>query len=120
MIRVGSLSEALGFEAALKRKKPWQQSLAKVFRQVDFIATPTLTVLPPRWFPVGSTAINEKLVFNAQNTVGINFAGNPAIAIPIAMPAKKNFIPRTSLQLVGPNRSEAQLINAARLVAARK
>ncbi len=120
VIRAGSLSEALGFEAALKRKRPWQRSLAEVFRKVDFIATPTLTVLPPRWFPFGSTAINEKLVFNAQNTVGINFSGNPAIAIPIAMPAKKTFIPFTSLQLVGPNRSEAQLVNAARLVAARK
>ncbi|MES2476330.1 MAG: amidase [Verrucomicrobiota bacterium] len=119
VITVGSLSEAVGFDAALQRKRPWQRTLAATFRKVDFIATPTLTVLPPRRLLFGSSAIDEKLVFNAQNTVGINFSGNPAIAIPIAMPAEKDFIPRTSLQLVGPNRSEAQLVNAARLVAAK-
>lgn len=117
VIGAGGLSEAIGLEAALKRKKPWQQQLARTFREVDFIATPTLTILPPRWFPFGATAINEKLIFNAQNTVGINFSGNPAIAIPIPMPAKKSFTPLTSLQLIGPNRSEAQLVNAARLLA---
>lgn len=116
VIATGSLSEALGFEAALKRKRPWQRTLARTFRRVDFIATPTMKILPPRRLLFGS-AIAEKIVFDAQNTVGINFSGNPAIAIPIAMPAEKNFIPRTSLQLVGPNRSEASLINAARLIA---
>ena len=38
------------------------------------------------------------------------------LAIPIAMPAEKDFVPRTSLQLVGPKRSEAQLLNAGRLL----
>ncbi len=117
VIRAGSLSKAIGFEAALKRKKPWQRTLARVFRNVDFIATPTVTILPPRSLLFGSSAIDEKLIFNAQNTVGINFSGNPAIAIPISMPAEKYHVPRTSLQLVGPNLSEAQLVNAARLLA---
>jgi amidase len=120
VISVGSLSKVLSFNAALQRKKSWQRTLARVFRRVDFIATPTMKILPPRRLIFGSTAIEEKLVFDAQNTVGINFSGNPAIAIPISMPAKKTFIPRTSLQFIGPNRSEAQLLNAARLVASKK
>ena len=118
VITTGSLSEAVGFKAALDRRKPWQRTLARTFRKVDFIATPTLTILPPRRLLFGSSALDEKVVFNAQNTVGINLSGNPAIAIPVAMPAEKDFTPRTSLQLVGPDRSEAQLINAARLLAA--
>ncbi len=117
IIRAGAVSEALAYETALERRKPWQRDLRYVFRKVDFIATPTLTILPPRWRWWGSSAVREKLVFDAQNTVGVNFAGNPAIAIPISMPPEDDFVPLTSLQLVGPERSEAQLINAARLLA---
>lgn len=117
IIRAGSVSKALAYDDAVGRQKAWQRDLRNIFRRVDLIATPTLTILPPRWYPFGSSAIREKLVFNAHNTVGVNFAGNPAIAIPIALPPEDDFIPLTSLQLVGPNRSEAQLLNAARLIA---
>jgi len=117
VVRSGAINKAIGYEAALKRKKAWKRDLARVFEKVDFIATPTLQILPPRWQWFGSTVIKEKIVFDAQNTVGINFSGNPALAIPVAMPAEGEFIPRTSLQLVGPNRSEAQLLNAGRLLA---
>jgi amidase len=117
IIRAGSLSKVLAFDSAVSRRKAWQRQLRNIFREVDFIAMPTVKILPPRWQWFGSSAISEKLIFNAQNTVGVNFAGNPAIAIPIGMPAEKNFTPRTSLQLVGPNRSEAQLLNAGRILA---
>jgi len=117
IIRAGSVNKALAFEAAVKRRKAWQRDLARMFRKVDLIATPTLQILPPRWHWWGSSAVREKLIFNAKNTVGVNFAGNPAIAIPIAMPPEDDFVPRTSLQLIGPNRSEAQLLNAGRLLA---
>ncbi len=117
IIRTGSLSKALAFDTAVGRRKAWQRDLTNVFRKVDLIATPTVRTLPPRWQWFGSSAISEKLIFNAQNTVGVNFAGNPAIAIPIAMPPEKHYTPRTSLQLVGPNRSEAQLLNAGRILA---
>ena len=116
VIRAGAVSKLVGYDAALKRKKAWQKDLARVFQKVDFIATPTLQILPPRWHWYSSSVVREKLIFDAQNTVGINYSGNPALAIPIAMPAEKDFVPRTSLQLVGPNRSEAQLINAGRLL----
>lgn len=119
IIRSGALSEAFGYEGAVDRQKAWQRDIRAVFRKVDFIATPTLNILPPRWYPLGSSAVREKLVFNAQNTAGVNFAGNPAIAIPIPLPPEEDFVPLTSLQLVGPNRSEAQLLNAARLLSSK-
>jgi amidase len=48
-----------------------------------------------------------------QNTQAVNFAGVPALAMPIYM--KNESVP-TSLQLVGPAGSEAELLNAGRLV----
>jgi amidase len=51
---------------------------------------------------------------NEQNTVAVNFAGNPALAIPI--PLKHGRIPVTSLQLIGPPLSEAQLLATGRLL----
>jgi Asp-tRNA(Asn)/Glu-tRNA(Gln) amidotransferase A subunit family amidase len=51
-----------------------------------------------------------------QNTVPVNFAGNPALAMPI--PLHDEEVPVTSLQLIGPRLSEAQLLNAGRLLEA--
>ncbi|MEO5715210.1 MAG: amidase family protein, partial [Luteolibacter sp.] len=109
----GSVDRAIGFDAAVKRKAAWKRSLARVFRKVDFIATPTLQILPPRLPFWRSTSIFELFVLKAQNTAAINFSGNPALAMPIAMP--ESAIP-TSLQLVGPPLSEAKLLNAGRLL----
>jgi Asp-tRNA(Asn)/Glu-tRNA(Gln) amidotransferase A subunit family amidase len=58
----------------------------------------------------------EWRVFDMQNTVGVNFAGNPALALPLTMPARGKTVPVTSLQLVGPRLSEAELLNAGRLI----
>ena len=55
-------------------------------------------------------------VVGLQNTVAVNFAGNPALAIPI--PANDRIV--TSLQLVGPRLSEAALLNAGRLVGSQR
>jgi Asp-tRNA(Asn)/Glu-tRNA(Gln) amidotransferase A subunit family amidase len=116
VVRRGALDAVTGYDAAVKRKPAWQRDLRRIFEKVDFIATPTLQSLPPRlpWF---QTIVFEMLVFNSQNTVGVNFAGNPALAVPIAMPAEKDYVPFTSLQLVGPRLSEAQLLNAGRILA---
>jgi amidase len=46
----------------------------------------------------------------------VNFGGVPALAIPIPIPHQS--VPLTSLQLVGPRFSEADLLNAGRLVEA--
>ncbi len=56
----------------------------------------------------------EAFILEFQNTVAVNFAGNPALAVPI--PVRHENVDLTSLQLVGPRRGEAALLNAGRLV----
>jgi Asp-tRNA(Asn)/Glu-tRNA(Gln) amidotransferase A subunit family amidase len=98
---------------ALRRQAAWQRELAETLQRVDFIALPTLQTLPPK---VSTTPFIEGQMLNLQNTVAVNLAGNPALAMPI--PLDNNNLPATSLQLVGPRCSEAQLLNAGRLIEA--
>lgn len=107
------------YKSALKRKAAWQRELRRAFQKVDLIAVPTLQQLPPKIPFFRSTVVFEWLVFNMQNTVGVNFAGNPALAVPVSMPPKGKTVPITSLQLVGPRLSEAELLNAGRILEAR-
>ncbi len=104
------------FKDVVKRKARWQRDLNRVFQKVDFIALPTVQNLPPKPSYFRNDLVFEWMVFNMQNTLAVNFAGNPAIAIPIAMPREGKKTPMTSLQLIGPRLSEAGLINAARLL----
>jgi Asp-tRNA(Asn)/Glu-tRNA(Gln) amidotransferase A subunit family amidase len=104
------------FKDAVKRKVRWQRDLDRVFQKVDFIALPTMRNLPPEPSYFRNDLVFEWMVFNMQNTLAVNFAGNPALAIPIAMPPEGKKKPVTSLQLIGPRLSEAGLINAARLL----
>ena len=64
----------------------------------------------------GGTLAFEVRVLAMQNTAAVNFGGVPALALPV--PLRSRSIPVTSLQLVGPKRSEAALLNAGRLVEA--
>jgi amidase len=116
VVAMGEVEYNFGYKDAVKRKAAWQRELRTVFRQVDFIAMPTLQGLPPKMPFWGSDVIFELRVFNMQNTLPVNFAGNPALAIPISMPPEGKAIPVTSLQLVGPRLSEAALLNAGRLI----
>jgi amidase len=104
------------YQAALSRRARWERDLRQIFEKVDFIALPTLQILPPRIPSIGRIALLEARVLAAQNTVAVNFAGNPALAVPI--PVADKSIPVTSLQLVGPRLSEAALLNAGRLIEA--
>lgn len=106
------------YKAALRARAKWRQTLRNVFERVDFIALPTLQTLAPRKPLFGRSALFEAQVLALQNTVAVNYAGNPAIAIPI--PLWGRGLPVTSLQLVGPDLSEARLVNAARLLASRE
>jgi Asp-tRNA(Asn)/Glu-tRNA(Gln) amidotransferase A subunit family amidase len=123
IIALGQFDYATSYRNALRRQAAWQQALRQVFKNVDFIALPTLQKLPPRIPPIGKSALLEAQIalfeaemLGVQNTVAVNFAGNPALAIPIPLDDKA--IPATSVQLVGPRLSEAGLLNAGRLIEA--
>jgi Asp-tRNA(Asn)/Glu-tRNA(Gln) amidotransferase A subunit family amidase len=118
VINLGKLDSTDNYKNALKRQAAWQRDLRQVFKKVDFIALPTLQKLPPKFPFFGRTVVFELEVFNIQNTAAVNFAGNPALAMPIPMPAKGKTVPVTSLQLIGPRLSEAELLNAGRLIEA--
>jgi len=117
IIALGGFDFVTNYQSALRRQAAWQQSLQETFQKVDFIAVSTLQKLPPKIPTAATAAFNEAQILNLQNTVPVNFAGNPALAIPI--PLKGEIFPATSLQLVGPRFSEADLLNAGRLVEAR-
>jgi Asp-tRNA(Asn)/Glu-tRNA(Gln) amidotransferase A subunit family amidase len=116
-IRLGEVEHGLAYKGALDGRRPWRRELRKVFDKVDFIALPTMQSLPPHKLLFERSAIFEARALALQNTVAVNYAGNPAIAIPIPFPDEH--FPVTSLQLIGPNLSEAGLVNAARLITAK-
>lgn len=117
---LGEVEYILRYKDALQRREQWRRALRDTFEKVDFIAVPTLQGLPPKFPFWGSNVVFELRVFNMQNTTGVNYAGNPALAVPIPLPlpvkGKTKTAPVTSLQLVGPLRSEAELLNAGRLL----
>jgi Asp-tRNA(Asn)/Glu-tRNA(Gln) amidotransferase A subunit family amidase len=99
----------------LARRGAWQQTLHNVFEKVDLIALPTLQKTPPG-LPLLNLRIGilDAYLLQVQNTVAVNFAGNPALAVPV--PLRDAKVPITSLQLIGPRLAEANLLNAGRLV----
>ena len=117
VILTGQVEYTTNYRAALGRRAAWQQTLSNVFGQVDFIALPTLQKAPPE-LPLLNLKVGilEALVLQMQNTVAVNFAGNPALAMPV--PVQHEKIPVASLQLIGPRLSEAALLNAGRIVEA--
>lgn len=115
---LGKIEYDLNYRAALKRRAAWQRALRQTFQKVDFIALPTLKALPPSMPIFVGTPVLEALTLSLQNTVAVNFAGNPALAMPI--PVQDEAVPVTSLQLIGPRLSEAGLLNAGRIIEARR
>ena len=113
-ILLGELEYRNNYRRAKMAQRKWKRELRQIFREVDFIALPTLNTLPPRLPFFGRSAAFEALVLEVQNTEPVNLAGNPALAIPIPVPGKDGEV--TSLQLVGPRLSEAELLNAGRLL----
>ena len=118
VIVLGRVLYPAQYRGALRRRAQWQHALNKIFKKVDFIALPTLQGLPPTIPSIGKMALLEARVLILQNTVAVNFAGNPALAVPI--PLHDRTVPVTSLQLVGPRFSEAALLNAGRLIEAQR
>ena len=116
VILLGRLLYPGQYRKALEGRAAWQHALHEEFQKVDFIALPTLQVPPPAIPWLGRIALLETRVLNVQNTVAVNYAGNPALAVPV--PVSHEHFPVTSLQLIGPRFSEAQLLNAGRIVEA--
>ena len=116
IIALGELDYTTAYEGALQRQAAWRRALHRIFKKVDFVALPTLQTLPPKIPLIRKMGLFEAQMLGLQNTVPVNFAGNPALAIPI--PVHDEAVPVTSLQLVGPWLSEAELLNAGRLVEA--
>lgn len=115
-IRAGQYAYLTGYEQAVARQGEWQNTLKEIFTNVDFIALPTLQTPPKPIPPNLKIGILEGIMLGLQNTVAVNFAGNPAVALPI--PLHDSEVAVTSLQLIGPWLGEAQLLNAGRLVEA--
>jgi Asp-tRNA(Asn)/Glu-tRNA(Gln) amidotransferase A subunit family amidase len=115
-IQLGELQYNTAYKRALAERKGWQRVLRRTFGKVDFIAVPTLKKLPPHTLFFERSALFEARLLALQNTVAVNYAGNPAIAIPV--PYQKRGFPVTSVQLIGPPLSEGGLVNAARFITA--
>jgi amidase len=113
-IALGEIQYTANYRKALSRAAAWRARLRQIFTRVDFIALPTLQKLPPRVPVIGGTPVFEALALGLENTAAVNFAGNPALAMPV--PVNDKEIPVTSLQLIGPRSSEARLLSAGRLV----
>ena len=86
VIRLGQINYATGYRSALARRSAWQRTLRQVFEKVDLIALPTLQKTPPG-LPLLNLRIGilEAHVLQLQNTVAVNFAGNPALAVPVPL-----------------------------------
>ncbi len=115
ILRLGQINYTTSYRGALARRSAWQQTLREVFKRVDLIALPTLQKNPPE-LPLLNLriGIREAQMLQLQNTVAVNFAGNPALAVPVPLHRAK--VPVASLQLIGPPLAEAGLLNAGRLV----
>ena len=86
VIQYGQINYTTGYRSALARRSAWQRTLRKVFEKVDLIALPTLQKTPPG-LPLLNLRIGimEAHLLQVQNTVAVNFAGNPALAIPVPL-----------------------------------
>jgi Asp-tRNA(Asn)/Glu-tRNA(Gln) amidotransferase A subunit family amidase len=111
---LGEIEYKNNYRAAKLARPEWQRTLRQIFTNVDFIAVATLQRLPPRVPFFGRSTAIEALMLDLQNTEAVNFAGNPALAIPIPLEGKDLRV--TSLQLIGPPFSEAELVNAGRIL----
>jgi Asp-tRNA(Asn)/Glu-tRNA(Gln) amidotransferase A subunit family amidase len=104
IIAVGAAAYRTQYRSALARQAAWQRALRDVFRQVDFIALPTMQTLPPKFPPTLKVdLLKAQAEFtNLQNTGVVNLA-NPLQVI--------TAIPATGLRLLGIDLLEADMLN---------
>jgi amidase len=102
-LRLGEGVDERALASARAVKQRWRQELDELFAQVDLVATPTLSIFPPRLDQ------GEDLLM-ARCTLPVNLAGAPALVLPV--PTSQVF--PGSLQLIAPDRGEAALLAAGR------
>ena len=99
------------YKKALQVRKLIIEDFDKVFKQVDFLLTPTT---PFSAFKIGEKVNNSlAMSFSDLLTVGANLSGIPAISLPCAV--KQNALP-IGLQLMGSYLSDYSLLNLAKFI----
>lgn len=83
-------------------------ALIQVFKQVDVLLTPVAPGPAPQLNQFIRLDNRTRTTLDDVCTVGVNLAGVPAIVIPISL-SPENGLP-IGLQLIGPVRSEPQLL----------
>jgi amidase len=84
----------------------WQRSLSEMVSPTSLLALPTLSTLPP--------SLDEDEFDGSRLALPVNFAGLPALAIPVPTTGR---LP-ASLQLIGPPGGEEILLAAGRIIEA--
>jgi len=106
-LEAGSQVTDAAMAAAAQARARWRAELTGLFARFDLLVTPTLAILPP---PLDRA---DELL-EARYTMPVNFAGVPALALPIpaggGLPA--------SLQLVAPWGGEERLLAAGAAIEA--
>jgi amidase len=92
-------------EAAEHDQRTWTDELRRALDNFDFLVVPTLTIYAPLIDEVDAQ-LGASLV---ANTMPVNFAGFPAVALPV--PGERHL--PASLQVIGPPGSEEDLLAAA-------
>jgi amidase len=103
-LRFGESVVGATLEAARAAKSGWRAELATVFGRVQMIALPTLVMFPPPIDDPGDSTVTAN--------AAVNLAGHPSLALPVP---SKGPLP-ASLQLLGPDNSEEQLLALGRVV----
>jgi amidase len=95
----GATFDAAAVAAAWAGQQAWIAEVTALFEQVDFLVTSTLSMFPP-------LLENGSDLLAGRCTLPVNLAGLPALSLPLRtgghLPA--------SIQLIGPARSEEQLL----------
>lgn len=99
------VSDQVSVSAARTAQALWCSRMDTVFRRVDLLAMPTLTIFPPEFEFAGDLLV-------ARSTIPVNLAGIPALSLPVPT---EGHLP-ASLQLVAPRNAEETLIAAGLVV----
>jgi amidase len=106
-----SVRQGQGGETVSQKDPDWPAPGARYGSTIDEAIDARLA---ERGFQIVPLGIFEPRFLGIQNTVAVNYAGVPALALPIPLPGER--FPVTSIQLIGPPKSEAALLNIGRLI----